>query len=114
MWLAIEPERRERYVSRDANLPVEQENGRRRRQCSANLQRQDGHRLSRCLCHPLERKVQNDRGLAGHEELPDVRSCTFICLGRRTVQGDEGKHGRERTERHCHGKKGAGVLQKGW
>ncbi len=40
-------------------------------------------------------------------------SCTLICLGRRTVQGDENQHGGEGTERHCHGKEGARVLQYG-
>jgi len=40
-------------------------------------------------------------------------SCTLVCLGRRTVQGEENQDRGQRTEGHRQGKEGARALQYG-
>ena len=42
-----------------------------------------------------------------------MRGCTFICLGRRTVEGDVDRNGGEGTQRHRHGQEGAGLSEYG-
>lgn len=94
-----------------AQSEIEETDGRYGCERGSGLERKHKERLPGSAGQPFDGEERQQRQLSGHQELPDVRSCSLVGFAgdakERNVSDDDSK----RRERHGHRKKRARVLE---
>jgi hypothetical protein len=73
------------------------------------LKGEDRKALAGSAAQPPDGEVEEDRELAGHEELPEMSRCSFVGFAGDSIDGDVGEDDGQGAKRHRNGNEGAGL-----